>query len=629
MTACIRISSYTLVLLCLIFMTGCSTPIGVTRVTARQAYLDNNTNPLNSGELSNQAKYVLNRYDLLKTFAEAPEPALARLHEKALRDDRRDVLYALAEGCYLHAGKLANHYSPEERERAPDFFLMAALYAYYFTLETPHASELYSETVLRNAMNIYNYGLWQGFEVTSSDALDLNLRERVLPFGAIAITRDATRFPWQLEDFDGFVPSDKYMVRGVTVRNRTQGVGLPLIGINRENKQYLPVTAFLRIKSNLADVSSGAGSATLEFYSALDSSSVVVNDRTVPLETDITTPLAYRFEGSKIFDLGLLAFLGKEPNKLPDGLYMTEPYRPGKIPVVFIHGTASIPVWWLEMFNTLRFDPQIREKYQFWYYVYTSNKPVADSAADLRDALIEKVALLEQKQQDPVLRKMVVVGHSQGGLLTKFLVVDTGQKLVMAMTGKDIDSLNGSEKSKTKLRRILVIKPLPFVKNVIFLSTPHRGSYQSKEWNRSLVRWLITLPKNIIDDSLEYYDYLSDDVKKMVGGRRTYFTSADGMSPDNPLIRTLAEIPLAEGVEGHSIISVSSDGDPKLGNDGVVEYQSAHLEGMASELIVHGGHSSQLEPLAIDEVRRILVESLNTPSGQTIKPKQSAKDQTP
>lgn len=117
----------------------------------------------------------------------------------------------------------------------------------------------------------------------------------------------------------------------------------------------------------------------------------------------------------------------------------------------------------------------------------------------------------------------------------------------------------------------MIIKPLPFVKQVIFLSTPHRGSYQSKVWNRDLVRSLITLPQRLVDDSLEYYDYFSDDVKAKMGGKRTIFTSADGMSPQNPLLQTLAEIPLADGVTGHSIISVSTDGDPKLGNDGVVE----------------------------------------------------------
>jgi len=215
---------------------------------------------------------------------------------------------------------------------------------------------------------------------------------------------------------------------------------------------------------------------------------------------------------------------------------------------------------------------------------------------------------------------MVVAGHSQGGLLTKYTVVDTGDSLVRALTGKNLDALEMPEKSKARVRHQLVLKPLPFVKTVIFLSTPHRGSFQSKAWNRNLVRWLVTLPANIVQNSLEYYDYMTDDVKRLLGDKKTVFTSADGMSPENPVLGTLAEIPLAPGVKGHSIIAVKTDGDPKLGNDGVVEYRSAHLDGMASEFIVRSGHSSQLNPLAIDEVRRILVEPfLDTPETTPVK----------
>jgi hypothetical protein len=119
---------------------------------------------------------------------------------------------------------------------------------------------------------------------------------------------------------------------------------------------------------------------------------------------------------------------------------------------------------------------------------------------------------------------------------------------------------------------------------------------------------MIRFPATLLENSLEFYDYLTDDVKKMMGGKKNIFTSADSMSPDNPTILALAEIPLAPGVQGHSIIAVRGVGDPKLDNDGVVEYTSAHLAGMESELIVRSGHSSQLNPLAIDEVRRILVE---------------------
>jgi pimeloyl-ACP methyl ester carboxylesterase len=620
-------------------LSGCATPIGVNAVSPRDSYNDAYANPLNAGVLSDQAKFVLNRHFLLDRYVSDPAAAIAALHDKALHDGRRDILYALAEASYLYGSKLAkeselppnreadeqkvwpygSRLAVEQKKLSTDYFLMAAIYAYNFALEESKGQLLSRfDTRARNAVDIYNYGLWQGFETGENEQLVLKGGDRKLPFGTLSITLDDSHSPWKLDDFDRFEPSDKYKVRGVSVRNRNPGVGLPLVGIQKKSGQSLPLTAFLRLQGGLAALKTGANSASLEFYSALDSSTIEVNNRTVPLETDITTPLAYRMEGSAYFDLSLGAFLGREPNKIPDGLYLKEPYRPGKIPVVLVHGTASSPVWWLELLNTLTADPLIREKYQFWYFVYTSNKAVATSAADLRDALTEKVATLDPLGKDPALQQMVVAGHSQGGLLTKYLVVDTGDRLVQVLTGKNLDSLDMPETKKDMIRRTLVVKPLPFVKTVIFFSTPHRGSFQSKEWNRNLVRWLITLPATMIQTSMDTFDYLTDDVKKLLGGKKTIFTSADGMSPDNPVIKALAEIPLAPGVKGHSIIAVKSDGDPKLGDDGVVKYSSAHLDGMESELVVKSGHSSQLNPLAIDEMRRILVENLAGSSGSSL-----------
>jgi len=70
-------------------------------------------------------------------------------------------------------------------------------------------------------------------------------------------------------------------------------------------------------------------------------------------------------------------------------------------------------------------------------------------------------------------------------------------------------------------------------------------------------------------------------------------------------------IPIAPGVEVHSIIPVKNQDAPKeKWNDGVVEYKSAHIDGVASELIVNSSHSTQDEPATIEEVRRILLEHL-------------------
>ena len=54
------------------------------------------------------------------------------------------------------------------------------------------------------------------------------------------------------------------------------------------------------------------------------------------------------------------------------------------------------------------------------------------------------------------------------------------------------------------------------------------------------------------------------------------------------------------------IIPVKGTGPVQDGNDGVVEYQSAHIDDVESELIVRSGHSTQATPETIEEVRRIL-----------------------
>jgi hypothetical protein len=50
---------------------------------------------------------------------------------------------------------------------------------------------------------------------------------------------------------------------------------------------------------------------------------------------------------------------------------------------------------------------------------------------------------------------------------------------------------------------------------------------------------------------------------------------------------------------------------PLIGQtDGVVAYESAHIDGVTSELVVRSGHSTQGHPETIEEVRRILREHL-------------------
>ena len=85
-------------------------------------------------------------------------------------------------------------------------------------------------------------------------------------------------------------------------------------------------------------------------------------------------------------------------------------------------------------------------------------------------------------------------------------------------------------------------------------------------------------------------------------------TAVDNMSPRNLFIKTLSIIPIDPGVAAHSIIPVKGTGPVETGDDGVVKYESAHIDGVKSELVVRWEHSVQGQPEAILEVRRILLE---------------------
>jgi len=87
-------------------------------------------------------------------------------------------------------------------------------------------------------------------------------------------------------------------------------------------------------------------------------------------------------------------------------------------------------------------------------------------------------------------------------------------------------------------------------------------------------------------------------------------TSIDSMNANNPILKTLAAIPISKNIPAHSIIAVEGDGPIEEGDDGVVAYKSAHINEAISEKVVRWSHSSQGRPEVIEEIKRILFEHL-------------------
>lgn len=159
--------------------------------------------------------------------------------------------------------------------------------------------------------------------------------------------------------------------------------------------------------------------------------------------------------------------------------------------------------------------------------------------------------------------------------------------------------------SRDLLQRALFVEPEPFVGRLVFVATPHRGSYVTEFSVTRLIAKLVRLPfetASAVGDVLTNNpDAFTYDPRQVRPG------SVFGMTPGSPFITGLSQIPVAPGIPAHSIIAVEGDGPPEAGNDGVVDYQSAHIDGVASELIVRSPHSCQSNPNTIAEVRRILL----------------------
>jgi pimeloyl-ACP methyl ester carboxylesterase len=605
---------------CVLLVAGCTTPIGADRVSTRRAYAQVERNAISAGTPSSDAAWIINRYSLTKLAKEHPDQAVRELHAHALRTGDRNVLYALAELSFVAGDYVSQSVQPWDKRDPRDFYLGAAVYSYLFLFsdEAEGAKPSAFDRRFRNACDLYNHGLGLALKEwrDTNDIVRLEGGKRRLPVGEITLQFDHSAFPWDLNLLDKFLLADEFKVRGLSVRVREPGVGAPLLAVSKQMEKLrisrtAPATAFLRLNSSLQEIADGRGTGELELYSVFDRGTVAIGNATVPLEADLTTHRAYTMNQTFAWRAERLQFLNPAA-ALKSQLIQTSPYHPGLVPIVFVHGTFSSPVWWSEMFNTLMADPELRSRCQIWMFLYSSSNPILISAAELRQSLTNLVHQLDPQGKDPALQQMVVIGHSQGGLLTKLTATDTDDRIWNVISKKPIESLKATEEEKKVVHDIFCPEPLPEVKRVVFISTPHRGSYLAGNFVRNLIRKLVSTPAWMVHRGQSLMKLTEQlDLPKEARGRQ--LTSLDGMSPKSPTMLALAEIPVATNVVAHSIIAVKPKfSDIKTGNDGVVEYRSAHVDYVQSEFVVRAAHSCQDRPETIEEVRRILHEHLKS-----------------
>jgi len=404
-------------------------------------------------------------------------------------------------------------------------------------------------------------------------------------------------------------PADRYQFEGRLVVKQAdkEGLGAPLV-INTKDIDVTKIDRFAQGKhayygvTGLVDIKGHDCTATL--LDPLEVETVAMAGRTYPLAANFTAPIALALAELQPRNKELGGLF--KPDEFATGprLARLQPYDPKKIPILCIHGLGDSQATWAPMIESLRADPVIRANYQIWFFSYPSGNPYPASAASLR----HQMDAINSRYPDH--KKIVVIGHSMGGMISRTLMTDSGMKLWDAVYDKPPADMPFPEETRKTMTDALIFKHRPEIARVIFCSPSHRGADMATNFFGRMGSKMIGAPKKLLNGdtsalAMAKPTSTNAQLKKMPN-------SIDFLDPKNRFVNNLAALPLAKGIPFHSILGDRGKGGnldhtPPVSSDGIVPYWSSHLDGAASELIIPCDHWTNQHPQGIAEVKRILL----------------------
>jgi pimeloyl-ACP methyl ester carboxylesterase len=397
-------------------------------------------------------------------------------------------------------------------------------------------------------------------------------------------------------------PTDSLKISGTFFKTRSliPGIGAPLVAVARtENPQfrqqyqmprvYAPVTAAIRFSGQ---------KAALEFVDPLKSSRLAVGKHVFPLAMDLSASTAMLIARERPERLGLARVMDPEKYANTTRLSQLQQFDHARTPVIFVHGLQETGASWAPMIDTLRDDPWIREHYQFWFFSYPSGYPYPYSAALFRRDLdgIDRAF--------PNHKRVVLVGHSMGGMICRLMITDSGDKIWRDFFTTPPNKTRLAHDTRKIAEDTLIFRHRPDVQRAIFISTPHRGSELATSLIGRIGSGLVRTPRSFTSFYASIKPLLIAD--PAVRPLKRMPNSVDTLEPNDRFVEAVNKIPIAQGIPYHSIMGDRGRGDTPNSSDGVVPYWSSHLDGARSELVVNSNHSAQYNPQAIREVERIL-----------------------
>ncbi len=418
--------------------------------------------------------------------------------------------------------------------------------------------------------------------------------------------------------FDELIPALP-VPRENDYRDRRAGVGANLVARWHSTPERKAQHPFMAEAGFLAPVTATldfkGSQAILRLHDPRPEQTAVIAGRTHMLSSDsgavsrwVTHEL--KKKGQTMGMSGIKGLLKSADYMDKIGILSLEPVSSDRIPVIMAHGLLSRPLTWDRAYTELSADPVIARKYQFFFFRYPSGVPVAYSAARCRASLAALKKELDRKGNHIYRNRMILIGHSMGGLVSKSQVQSSGDILWKDILGGTPEELKLSAADVAAFRPLLEFTPNPDVSRVVFVCTPHRGSELAGGFLGKLGRRLIELPMNVLGDTFSILQGKAPDnpaiAKLLASGVPS---SVENLSPKSRYVQEAMKLPIKRGLHIHSIIGNEKGlplDDPKC-SDGLVPYWSSHLDGVDSELLVRSGHSAQEKPETVDELRRILL----------------------
>ena len=624
------------IVVCVALCTGCATPSYLSNRSVRENALTSSLKLVGSKgpQISQRTWNTLRRFDLEDRYKENSDKCFDHIRERVNEHPDADLIYALSELSYVE-GKKAERSGDASDALNHYGIALTNSYDYLFSDDLNTTRNEY-DPQFRAVCDLYNESLEDTLRLLCSDNnIEPGRTYTIRTPNREFVVRTEMRGKWKPDEFERYEFVSDYEIQTLRNRHTTYGLGVPLIAVRRpptdhdEQEKYYPkglsyaVTALMRcVKPAEGGRTGEARTCVLEFFDPLSANQIQLADHWVPLETDLTTPLAFCLDSPEFRKRNRATEGLLNPNHSLNkrGLYMLEPYDPTRIPVLMVHGLWSSPMTWMDMFNDLRSFPEIRERYQFWFYLFPSGQPFWISATQLRNDLMAMREAFDIDRRDKPLDQMVLVGHSMGGLVSRMQTIDSGDEfwnIVSDSPAHNADQalakIRGPSEDRFKLVSTLFFKPNQSVRRVITIGTPHRGSEFANDYTRWLARKLIKLPRMAITTGNRLAienPALFKDTQML-----TVANAIDSLAPESPIFPVMLRAKRSPGVKYHNIIGVLENPTFITGRvgrgDGVVEYASAKMDDVESELIVDAPHTTiHMTGKTIFEVRRILLDHL-------------------